>query len=160
MTRNDALSTATPLSNIMILASISPYSDPSTAGPDIDVYSAIAAPGSIVNVGVTSHSEFAKPQNPPYDSLLPVVEIVDGNGVRYQTCGGQATPIAVSFNMPCINGLPGSSSGGSLFGTAAGQSFQVPGTGTAPVTFFIRISDARGDARPDFIYSLILNGVN
>lgn len=160
MTRNDALSTATPVSNIMILASISPYSDPSTAGPDIDVYSASAAPGSIVNVGVTSHSEFAKPQNPPYDSLLPVVEIVDGNGVRYQTCGGQVTPIVMPFNNPCINGLPGSSSGGSLFNTATGQSFQVPGTGTAPVTFFIRISDARGDARPDFIYSLIINGVN
>lgn len=160
MTRNDALSTATPLSNIMILASISPYSDPSTAGPDIDVYSASAAPGSVVNVGVTTHSEFAKPQNPPYDSLLPVVEIVDGNGVRYQTCGGQVTPVVIPFNMPCINGLPGSSSGGPLFNTAASQSFQVPGTGTAPVTFFIRISDARGDARPDFIYTFMLFGVN
>lgn len=160
MIRNDALSMATPLSNIMILASISPYSDPSTAGPDIDVYSASAAPGSVVNMGVTSHSEFAKPQNPPYDSLLPVIEIVDGNGVRYQTCGGQVTPVVIPFNQPCINGLPGSSSGGSLFGTAASQTFQVPGTGTAPVTFFIRISDARGDARPDFIYSLIINGVN
>jgi hypothetical protein len=160
MTRNDALSTATPLSNIMILASISPYSDPSTAGPDIDVYSASAAPGSVVNVGVTSHSEFAKPQNPPYDSLLPVVEIVDGNGVRYQTCGGQVTPVVIPFNKPCINGLPGSSSSGPLFNTAAGQSFQVPGTGTAPVTFFIRVSDARGDARPDFIYTLNIFGVN
>ena len=160
MTRNDALSMATPLSNIMILASISPYSDPSTAGPDIDVYSASAAPGSVVNVGVTSHSEFAKPQNPPYDSFLPVAEIVDGNGVRYQTCGGQVTPVVIPFNKPCINGLPGSSSGGPLFNTAASQSFQVPGTGTAPVTFFIRISDARGDARPDFIYTLIVFGVN
>jgi Putative Ig domain len=160
MTRNDALSTATPLSNIMILASISPYSDPSIAGPDIDVYSASAAPGSVVNVGVTSHSEFAKPQNPPYDSLLPVVEIVDGNGVRYQTCGGQVAPVVIPFNQPCINGLPGSSSGGPLFNTAAGQSFQVPGTGTAPVTFFIRVSDARGDARPDFIYTLNIFGVN
>lgn len=160
MTRNDALSTATPLSNIMILASISPYSDPSTAGPDIDVYSASAAPGSVVNVGVTSHSEFAKPQNPPYDSLLPVVEIVDGNGVRYQTCGGQVAPVVIPFNQPCINGLPGSSSGGPLFNTGAGQSFQVPGTGTASVTFFIRVSDARGDARPDFIYTLNVFGVN
>jgi hypothetical protein len=160
MTRNDALSTATPLSNIMILASISPYSDPSTAGPDIDVYSASAAPGSVVNVGVTSHSEFAKPQNPPYDSLLPVVEIVDGNGVRYQTCGGQVAPVVIPFNQPCINGLPGSSSGGPLFNTGAGQSFQVPGTGTASVTFFIRVSDARGDARPDFIYTFIVSGVN
>lgn len=160
MTRNDALSTATPLSNIMILASISPYSDPSTAGPDIDVYSASAAPGSAVNVGVTSHSEFAKPQNPPYDALLPVVEIVDGNGVRYQTCGGQVAPVVIPFNQPCINGLPGSSSGGPLFNTGAGQSFLVPGTGTAPVTFFIRVSDARGDARPDFIYTLSVFGVN
>ena len=160
MTRNDALSTATPLSNIMILASISPYSDPSTAGPDIDVYSASAAPGSVVNVGVTSHSEFAKPQNPPYDSLLPVVEIVDGNGVRYQTCGGQVAPVVIPFNQPCINGLPGSSSGGPLFNTGAGQSFQVPGTGTASVTFFIRVSDARGDARPDFIYTFTVSGVN
>ena len=160
MTRNDALSSATPVSNIMFLASISPYTDPSTAGPDIDAYSASAAPGSVVNVYVTSHSEFAKPQNPPYDSLLPVVEIVDGNGTRYQTCGGQTTPFAVPFNKPCVNGLPGSSFGGPLFGTGTGQSFQVPGTGTAPVTFYIRVSDARGDARPDFLYSLILSGVN
>jgi len=160
MTRNDALPAATPLSNTMILASISPYNDPSTAGPDIDVYSASAVPGSVVNVGVTTHSEFAKPQNPPYDSLLPVVEIVDVNGVRYQTCGGQGTPVVIPFNKPCINGLPGSSSGGPLFSTGAGQNFQVPGTGTAPVTFFIRISDARGDARPDFIYTLSVSGVN
>jgi len=155
MTRNDTLSTATPLSNIMMLASISPYSDPSTAGPDIDVYSASAAPGSVVNVGVTTHSEFAKPQNPPYDSLLPVLEIVDSSGTRYQTCAlGSSSPGTV-YNSPCINDLPGATYIQQPF-----YSFQVPGTGTTPITFYVRVSDGRGDARPDFIYTLSVFGVN
>jgi hypothetical protein len=30
----------------------------------------------------------------------------------------------------------------------------VPAAGTAPATFYVRVSKARGDGRPDFIYTL------
>lgn len=147
MTRNDTVATATPVSNITLLASISPYSDPTTLGPDVDYYSASAAPGSIVQVYAAPNNDFLQPPNP--NSLQPVLEIVDSNGVRYQTCGGQP------YNLPCINHLPGTSYIQGNF-----YNFLVPGTGTAPVTFFIRVSDARGDARPDFIYTFNIFGVN
>jgi hypothetical protein len=147
MTRNDTTATATRVSNITLLASVSPYSDPSTPGPDVDVYSASAAPGSIVQVYAAPNNDFLQPPNP--NSLQPVLEIVDSNGVRHQTCGGPA------YNLPCINHLPGTSYIQGNF-----YNFQVPGTGTAPVTFFMRVSDARGDARTDFIYTLNVFGVN
>jgi large repetitive protein len=147
MTRNDTIGTATPLSNIGLLASISPFTDPSSSGPDVDVYSANAPPGSIVQVYAAPNNDFLQPPQP--NSLQPVLEIVDSIGVRYQTCGGS------SLNLPCINHLPGTN-----YIQGNYYSFQVPGTGTAPVTFFIRVSDARGDARPDFIYTLNVFGVN
>jgi hypothetical protein len=59
------------------------------------------------------------------------------------------------FNLPCVNNLPGS-----FYIQGNYYSFQVPGTGTVPVTFFMRVSDARGDARPDFIYTFNVYGVN
>jgi hypothetical protein len=151
--RNDSLTSATPLSNLMLLASISPYSDPGTTGPDVDVYQVSAPPGTQVSLYVAANNDFVQPPAP--NSLLPVLEVVDTNGTRYQTCtqagysGGGLT-----FNYPCINGLDGSFYQSTYFG------FQVPGSGTTPVTFYIRVSDARGDARPDFIYTLSVYGVN
>jgi large repetitive protein len=147
MTRNDTILNATPVSNLILLASISPYSDPSTAGPDVDVYSASAPPGSIVQVYAAPNNDFMQPPEP--NSLEPVLEIVDSNAVRYQTCGGSP------YNLPCINHLLGTS-----YIQGNYYNFQVPGTGTAPVTFFMRVSDARGDARPDFIYTFTVSGVN
>jgi Putative Ig domain len=153
MQRNETLATATPLSSVGLLGSISPYSDPGSSGPDIDVYQVSAAPGTQVNVYVSANNDFIQPPAP--NSLLPVLEIVDANGVRYQTC----TPAGYSgggltFNNPCINGLNG------VFYQSTYYNFLVPGTGTTPVTFYVRVSDARGDARPDFIYSLTVYGVN
>ena len=54
-----------------------------------------------------------------------------------------------------IDNLPGT-----LNIQGAYYGFQIPGTGTAPVTFYMRVSDARGDARPDFIYTFSVYGVN
>jgi len=146
MTRNDTIAT---VSNITLLASISPYSDQSTAGPDVDVYSASAAPGSIFQFYVDQTDEFVQPL-PNRNSMQPVLEIVDSTGARYQACGGGS-----SFNLPCVNNLPGAS-----YITGNILNFQVPGTGTVSVTFFMRVSDARGDARPDFIYTFNVFGVN
>jgi hypothetical protein len=152
MTRNDTIAQAIPVSNLSLLASISPYSDPSTNGPDMDVYQATATPGSLVPVYVSANIDFIQPPNP--NSLFPVVEIVDGNGIRYQSCSSQQNPNSGPYNFPCINGLDGN------FSSSAGCVFQVPGTGTTPVSFYVRVSDARGDARPDFIYTLRVSGVN
>jgi hypothetical protein len=38
------------------------------------------------------------------------------------------------------------------------QDFTLPGTGIN--TYYIRVSDLRGDGRPDFIYELHLSGAN
>jgi hypothetical protein len=153
MTRNDTTATATAISNIALLASISPFRDASTAGPDVDYYSASAAPGSIVQVYAAPNNDFVQPPEP--NSMQPVLEIVDSNDVRYQACGSPQPITGQPYSLPCVNNLPGTSY---LQGNY--YSFQVPGTGTAPVTFYIRVSDARGDARPDFIYTLNIYGVN
>ena len=153
MARNDTIATATPVSNISLLASISPYSDPSTTGPDVDYYSASAAPGTIVQVYVSPNNDFLQPPEP--NSLQPVLEIVDSTGTRYQTCGYYGLLPGQVNNLPCINHLPGNQYLSNNY-----YAFQVPGSGTSPVTFFIRVLDARGDARPDFIYTFSVSGVN
>lgn len=152
MQRNDALTDATPISNLHLLASISPYSDPGSNGPDLDVYQASASPGARVDLAVSAGNSFLQTFSP--GSLLPILEVVDASGNRYQTCTqARISGGGLTLNYPCINALDGSFYSNTFF------SFQVPGSGTAPVTFYIRVSDARGDARPDFIYTLSVDGV-
>jgi hypothetical protein len=153
MTRNDIIAQATPLSNISLLASISPFSDPTSSGPDIDVYSMTAAPGSIVQVYVAANNDFLQPPEP--NSLRPLVEVVDSTGTRYQACAYYSIFPNTVFNLPCLNGLPGLNTLQQPY-----YAFQVPGAGTTPLTFYVRVSDDRGDARPDFIYTLGIFGVN
>lgn len=153
MPRNDSMSTATPVSSIRLLASVSPYADSGVAGPDVDYYVASAAPGTVVNLGVSNNDDFKQPPYP--NSMLPVIEVLDTSGARMQTCaswGSQSGP----FNLPCINSLPS----GAPFVANNYFYLQVPGTGTSPVTFYVRVMDERGDARPDFIYTFYLQGVN
>jgi hypothetical protein len=90
--------------------------------------------------------------------MRPVLEIVDNNGVRYQTCAPQVSLPGATFNLSCVNNLPNPPGSSNIQGNC--YSFQVPGTGTTPVTFFVRVSDERGDARPDFIYTFSMYGVN
>jgi hypothetical protein len=151
--RNDTLAQATPLSTISLLASISPFSDPLTTGPDIDVYSASASPGSQVWLYIDANNDFLQPPLP--NSMLPVLEIVDTNGTRYQTCSQPNSWLTNGpFTFPCVNGLDGQFYQSAYFG------IQLPASGTTPVTFYVRVSDARGDARPDFIYTLTVLGAN
>ncbi len=153
MTRNDSVSTATPISTMALLASISPFSDTSTTVPDTDFYSASAVPGTVVQVYTSPNNDFVQPPEP--NSMQPVLEIVNFQGARYQTCASAQSLPGQLFNLPCVNNLPGMSN---LQGNY--YAFQVPGVGTTPVTFYMRVSDARGDARPDFIYTLSVIGVN
>ena len=152
MSRNDTIAHATPLSNISLIASISPFSNPSSAGPDVDVYTMSAVPGSLVLVYAASNKDFLQPPAP--NSLLPVVEVVNADGVHYQTCREYNAFPGALYNLPCVNGL------GTGFITIADYYFQVPGSGTAPVTFYVLVSDERGDARPDFLYTFGVSGVN
>jgi hypothetical protein len=155
MGRNDSPATATPVSNINLLASISPYSDPQSTGADADFYAASAAPGSIIQVYTSPNNDFLQPPEP--NSMQPVLEVVDATGKRYQTCAPAQPLPTQTYNFACVNNLPGS-----VLTVLQGNfySFQVPGTGTTPVTFYVRVSDARGDARPDFIFTLGVFGVN
>jgi hypothetical protein len=38
--------------------------------------------------------------------------------------------------------------------------FLVPGTPGTPVTFYVRVLDWSGDARPDFRYEISISGAN
>lgn len=151
--RNDSIATATPVSNISLLASVSPYSDPQSTAPDADYYSASAASGTIVQVYVAANNDFLQPPEP--NSMLPVIEIVDANGTRHQTCGYYGVLPGQVNNLPCVNRLPGNQYLSSNY-----YAFQVPGSGNTAVKFYVRISDERGDARPDFIYTFGIYGVN
>jgi hypothetical protein len=120
----------------------------------VDVYQLGATPGALVNLGVVA-SDASQPPKP--DMLFPVMEVLDGTGTRYQLCSvvqnysGSSYP---PYTNPCVNGL------GGYFYSQVYYAFQVPGSGTDPVVFYLRISDARGDARPDFIYTLSVSGVD
>jgi hypothetical protein len=151
VSRNDTIASATPISNSAVVGSISPYADPTTSGPDEDIYQITANPGSLVGVGVISDVHLELSVYPGASPMLPVAEVLDGGGNRVQMC--QVTYNG-PYNAPCVTGLDGQFSG------SVTLQFQVPGSGTTPVTFFIRVLDARGDARPDFIYTFSVNGVN
>ncbi len=165
--RNDDIGSATALpGNITARASISPYTDPEgdpSSSPDVDVYQITASAGSIVEVRICARS-LTDPRCTlatlsPLDS---VIEIVDVNNVRFQTCndvGDDAPPPPVTpdptpgaFDDACINddinlGVVQDSK----------LEFQVP-AGTT--TFFVRVLDFRGDARPDLLYDIIISGAN
>jgi hypothetical protein len=151
--RNDSIATATPVSNITLLASVSPFTDPQSTSPDADYYSASAMPGSIVQVYVSANNDFLQPPEP--NSMLPVIEVVDANSTRYNTCGYYALLPGQVNNLPCVNRLPGHQYLSNNY-----FAFQVPGSGSTPVKFYVRISDERGDARPDFIYTFGIHGAN
>jgi hypothetical protein len=143
--RNDTIATATPISNGTFRASISPYADPASgpAYPDNDYYLLTANPGATVTVETVARRLY------PASPLDSVIEIVDSAGTRFNTCR------AGYWFFPCLNDdlSPGSVLDSKL-------EFRVPGTGSEPVTFYVRVLDWRGDARPDFVYELIVSGAN
>lgn len=156
--RNDSIATATALSNGTYAASISPFGDPEgVTDPDEDFYEIAAAAGSVVTITVVGPG-LSQPSE-----LDPVVEIVNASGTRFSTCRDpgdnsvsppitqDATPAA--FNDQCVNddidlGITRDSM----------LEFQVPGAGA--VTFFVRVIDFRGDARPDLRYEITISGAN
>jgi len=148
--RNDAIATATPISNGTIHASISPYADPVSgpASPDNDYYELSANVGAVVHIQTYAFGGIS-----PASPIDTVIEIVDANGTRFTTCDIPGDSEYV-YDAPCLNDDEAPSTLDSLL------NFQVPGTGSEPVTFYIHVLDWSGSARPDFIYDLSIFGAN
>jgi hypothetical protein len=141
--RNDAISSATALSNGQWSTSISPYHDASANGPDEDYYALTAPGGSFVSINI-----FAQRINSP---MQPVLEIVDQNGQRFRTCSDAG--ISAVFTNPCMSD--------EIIAEQtldAMLTFKVPGTGTQK--FFVHVLDWRGDARPDMLYQMAVFGAD
>jgi hypothetical protein len=146
--RNDSIATATPFGSASqsapIPLSISPYIDPinaATPNPDTDFYKLIANGGSLVHVETFAQRSWGA------DTLDSVLEILDGNGHRLQTC----TP--PSYTSSCLND--------DLDATTLDSALdlKVGGAATSQTTFYVHVFDWRGDARPDMQYYLNVSGV-
>ena len=148
--RNDTPATATPIANGFYSASISPYIDPPNGAPlaaDHDYYKLVSSGAATVHV--ETNAKRTNPGNP----LDTVIEIVDGNGVRLNTCR-QPGDTSTTFAGPCIN----DDISASPHVQDSAIDFQVPGTRDTSSTLYIHVFDWRGDARPDMSYNLQVSG--
>jgi hypothetical protein len=147
--RNDSIATATPLGNsanvnIPYVLSISPYIDPinaTTPNPDTDYYRLVANAGSTVHVETFAQRSFGA------DTLDSVIELLDGNGARLQSC------VAPGYTSSCINDDIDATTLDSAL------DIKVPGAAGTQTTFYVHVFDWRGDARPDMQYYLNISGV-
>ncbi|MBN1570567.1 MAG: pre-peptidase C-terminal domain-containing protein [Acidobacteria bacterium] len=127
--RNDTCSAATPVSNGVIRASISPYAD-------VDVYSFQGTAGKEVVLETYAQRLTLYGDSSSTDVFLDTfLELLDSNCSR------------LYYNDDIDSGLIQDSR---ISGYALTQ------TGT----YYIRISDLRGDGRPDFIYELHVSGAD
>jgi len=149
--RNDTLSTATPVSNGSYQASISPYIDPPNGVPtagDNDYYKLVSLGGSVVHV-----ETFAK-RNNINNPLDTVIEIVDANGVRLNSCR-QPGDTSTNFASNCIN----DDISASPHVQDSSLDISVPGPTNIANAVYVHVFDWRGDARPDMTYSLQVSGI-
>ncbi|MBV9086777.1 MAG: putative Ig domain-containing protein [Acidobacteriaceae bacterium] len=151
--RNDTPATATTLpgNGTYPFLSISPYIDPPNGNPvagDNDYYRLTSLSGSTVHV--ETQAQQLNPSNP----LDTVIEIVDGNGVRFTSCR-QPGDTSNNFNSGCMN----DDISASPHITDSALDFQVPGSPSTATDFYVRVLDYRGDARPDMQYTLSVGGI-
>jgi len=148
--RNDTVANATPISNGTIYASISPYIDPPDNAPlvaDNDYYKLVSLGGSVVHV--ETQAQRLRQSNP----LNSVMEIVDGNGNRLTTCR-QPGDSSNKFASTCLN--DDISTSPPVLDSAL--DYKVPGAANVASTFYVRVFDWRGNARPDMNYALVVSG--
>jgi hypothetical protein len=127
--RNDTCNTATPISNGILRASISPYGD-------VDVYSFQGTAGNTVTIETYAQRLTIYGDPTSVDIYLDTfLELLDSNCSQ------------LDYNDDIILGT----NVDSLI-----SNYVLPYTGT----YFIRVSDLRGDGRPDFIYELHLSGAD
>jgi hypothetical protein len=133
--RNDTIATATPLAAGTTTASIS-----ANNGPDVDIYVINVPAGQVF--GVETRSRRRVPQG----YLDSVIELTDAGGTRLTNCriGNNLT----FFNQPCLDD---DFTEGSL--TLDSKLLYAP---VSSGNVYLRVSDALGDSRPDFIYDLIV----
>jgi hypothetical protein len=138
--RNDTIASATPLSNGDFTASLSPISDPPGGiNPDVDVYAINMTGGATVTVNAFAQS-----------LIDPVIEIVDASNARQSTCDSNNDGV---FSESCMN------DDDLISGTLDSRLvFRVPGSGVQ--TFYVRVVDWRGDARPELTYRINISGAN
>lgn len=142
--RNDSIATATPIANGTYTASISPLLDPptgTTLSPDNDYYRITGAPGAIITLYVTATT----------DAMDPVLELVDANGVRLNSCRYEADA-TTNFASSCLNDDADDSTLNSRL------DYRVPSTATSNTDVFAHVLDWRGDARPDMGYYIEVSG--
>ena len=151
--RNDSIATASPLSNGIYRASVSPYADPpNTANPDNDYYKLTAAPGATVTIQIIANQGLVFDNSAsPLDS---VIEILDASGSRLTICSQPDSPNG-PFNTPCMD-----DDNLVLFTLDSELFLQVPASNSGPLTFYLHVLDFTGSARPDFVYDLFIQGVN
>jgi hypothetical protein len=158
--RNDQIANATPKIPWMSTdASLSPLEDPAgTIAPDTDYYKLYAPVGTEVSLDVYRRkvNSISWEYESPTD---PVLEIVDANGIRFQTCKDPADdkpagPILVDttpadYDDECLNddAEPGVYRDSRLY-------FKVPGQSGKMATFYAHVLDFQGTARPDLLYAL------
>ncbi len=119
------------------------------ANPDSDYYVLTANPGATVTIEIK-----AQRLNPP-SPLDSVLEIVDANNNRPSLCDDPLYYPFGSYTSPCLNDdIPNGKTTDSIL------ILQVPATNTGPLTFYAHVLDWRGDARPDFIYTITVTGAN
>jgi Putative Ig domain len=148
--RNDSIATATPLGNsanvnVPIVLSISPYIDPinaTTPNPDTDYYRLVANAGGFVHVETFAQRSWG------VDTLDSVIDLLDQNGARLQSCGQPA------YTSTCLNDNIDATT------LDAALDLKVPGAAGTQKTFYAHVFDWRGDARPDMQYYLNVSGVN
>jgi hypothetical protein len=160
--RNDTIPTATSLSNGSFQATLSPLNSGGIS-PDTDYYKLTANPASTVAIQIVARQTAA---GNPLDSAI---EILDGAGLRFNTCRDPFSsvlsqigpplvqdPDPTDFNDTCVN------DDDPFTGTTdSSLEFQVPGASGGPaVTFYVHVLNWTGDARPDLFYRIVVSGAN
>jgi hypothetical protein len=137
--RNDSIAEATHLpGDGSYAASISPSGDPgSVYDPDEDYYRIHTNATSTVTIDIN-----AQVNGSPLD---PVIEVVNSAGTVLNQCGSP------SFTSECI-------SDDEVLGVQRDSFLQLRVNGAA--TFYVHVVDWSGNARPDFVYDLVISGVN
>jgi hypothetical protein len=137
--RNDSIATATPLpGNGTYSASISPSGDPNgILDPDEDYYRITTTATSTITIDIN-----AQLLGSPLDA---VIEVLDAGGNVLNLC---ESPLFVS---ECIDD-------DEVPGVTLDSLLQLRVNGVS--TFYIHVLDWSSNARPDFVYDLVISGVN
>ncbi|HWR15645.1 MAG TPA: Ig domain-containing protein, partial [Terriglobales bacterium] len=165
---NNSISNATQIYSSTYYASISALTDrDGNLAPDQDYYRMDLAPGKKLFVMVEAVTGYSYEGD--FQSLLdPVIEILDANGRRLNTCIDTLDDAYFSKVLP-IDATPNDFDDSCMQWTGDGYTAvgrrsvrvtaKIPGSSTLE-TIYIHVFDWRGDARPDMAYRLTVRDSN